>query len=286
MTPVTIDRHRTALRRSTLSSPFQHLLRFGFLDGTLSVFDYGCGRGDDLRLLRAMGIRADGWDPIHRNRARHRTADIVNFGFVLNVIEDPEERKRTIRAAFALAGKVMVASVMVAYRRRRERFDAYRDGVRTARNTFQKYYTQDEFRAYVESTLDARAIAVAPGICIIFRDPADEQLFLLARQQVRREWRMVRRDVASEKLAPLVQRYRDDIDTYWRNALELGRPPLPEECPAARSLAAAVGSGRRVHWWVSQFFSPDEIEAAALGRQEDLLVYFALGHFSRRKPYT
>ena len=286
MTPPTIDRHRTALRRTALSSPFQHLLRFGFLDGALSVFDYGCGRGDDLRLLQAMDIRADGWDPVHRSRARRRPADIVNLGFVLNVIEDSREREETLRAAYALAGRILIVSVMLGYQRERERFDAYQDGVRTVRNTFQKYYAQDEFRAYVESALDARAIPVAPGICLVLRDAADEQLFLLARQQVRREWRMLRRNVADETLAPLIKRYRAEIDAYWRNALEVGRPPVPEECPATRSLATVVGSSRRVHDWVSRFFSADEMEAAALGRQEDLLVYFALGHFDRRKPYA
>ena len=77
---------------------------------------------------------------------------------------------------------------------------------------------------------------------------------------------MLRHDVADESLAPLIERYRAEIDAYWRYALELGRPPVLEECPAARSLAAVVGSARRVHEWVSRFFSPDEIEAAALGR--------------------
>ena len=250
------------------------------------MFDYGCGRGDDLRLLRAMDIRADGWDPVHRHRASRRPADIVNLGFVLNVIEDSGERKETLRAAYDLAGKVLIISVMLGYKRQRERFDAYQDGVRTARNTFQKYYAQDEFRAYVESALDARPIPVAPGICLVFRDAADEQLFLLARQQVRREWRMLRRDVTDESLAPLIERCRAEIDAYWRNALEIGRPPIPEECPATRSLAAVVGSSRRVHEWVSRFYSADEMEAAALGRHEDLLVYFALGHFDRRKPYA
>ena len=44
-----IARHRTAQRRSDLSSPVRLLMDLGFLDGKLSLFDYGCGRGDDLR---------------------------------------------------------------------------------------------------------------------------------------------------------------------------------------------------------------------------------------------
>ena len=114
----------------------------------------------------------------------------------------------------------------------------------------------------------------------------EEQLFLLARQQVRREWRLLRRDPDSEAVASLIEEHREQIDTYWLRALELGRPAAPEECPEAQSLIRLVGSWRRVHEWVRRFFGPDEYEAAAIGRQEDLLVYFALSHFGRRRPYS
>ena len=62
----------------------------------------------------------------------------MNLGLVLNVIEDPAERRETLRAAFALARKVLIVSVMLGYQSKREQFVAYEDGVRTQRNTFQK----------------------------------------------------------------------------------------------------------------------------------------------------
>ena len=46
-----------------------------------------------------------------------------------------------------------------------------------------------------------------------------------------------------------------------------------------------VGSWRRMHECVGRFFGPEGFEAAAIRRQEDLLVYFALGHFGRWQPY-
>jgi DNA phosphorothioation-associated putative methyltransferase len=58
------------------------------LDGTHSLFDYGCGRGDDLRGLRENGIEAQGWDPYFAPDEPVVAADIVNLGFVINVIED------------------------------------------------------------------------------------------------------------------------------------------------------------------------------------------------------
>ena len=280
-----IARHRTALKRSTRSSPFRHLGDLGVLDGRRTIFDYGCGKGDDLRLLDEMGVRAEGWDPAYRPRADRRQSDIVNLGFVLNVIEDPQERRQTLRAAWALAREVLIVSVMLGYRAHRQRFDAHADGVRTRRNTFQKYYTQDEFRNYVEETLDANAVAIAPGICMVFRNPLTEQLFLAARQQVRREWKLLRRDPGADPVAAKIERHRPSIDAYWQRVLELGRPPVAEECPEALPLARLVGSWRRVHGWAAQFFRPDELEAASIARQEDLLVFFALSHFQRRRSY-
>ena len=100
-----IERHRTAQRRSALSSPMQHLLRFGFLDGSRSLFDYGCGRGDDLRLLTELNVPASGWDPVFRPDAGRQSADIVNL--------------------------------VLGYQSKGEQFDAHEDGVRAQRNTFQ-----------------------------------------------------------------------------------------------------------------------------------------------------
>ena len=281
-----IARHRTAQRRTSLSSPMRHLMDLGFLDGRHTIFDYGCGRGDDLRNLEEMNLHAAGWDPVFRPEGELRPADIVNLGFVLNVIEDIDERRETLTSALTLARKVLVVSVMIGYTAHRAQFSPHNDGVRTRRNTFQKYFDQNEFRSYVEQTLDVNAIPIAPGICLVFRSAADEQLFLLARQQVKREWRLLRREPTSDSIAAIIDHHRPQIDGYWRKTLQLGRPAVAEECSEALPLTGLVGSWRRVHDWVARFFSPDELEAAAIARQEDLLVYFALRHFGRRRTYT
>ena len=98
-----VERHRTAMARSALSAPMQALARHGFLDGDLSVFDYGCGRGDDMAVLSSAGIQVSGWDPHYAPGTRLEEADVVNLGFVLNVIEEPSERIHAIQAAFGLA---------------------------------------------------------------------------------------------------------------------------------------------------------------------------------------
>lgn len=280
-----IARHKTALTRREMSLPMRLLLRYGFLDGARDVFDYGCGRGDDLRRLDQLGVTAKGWDPMYLPNGEKVQADLVNLGYVLNVIEDPAEREETLRDAFGLAGTAILVSVMLGYQNRRERFKGFSDGVRTQRNTFQKYYAQDEFKSYLEQTLDRNAIPLAPGICLVFKKEVDEQLFLLSRQQVRREWRLLRRDPSDESVAKLIRGYREEMEAYWTRALDLGRAPTLEECVEAQSLIKVVGSWKRVHQWVGQFFDLGELEASAAGRQEDLLVYFALSNFGKRTTY-
>jgi hypothetical protein len=102
MEPATIPQHKTAIRRGDFSRPVKCLLRDGLLSKNLTFFDYGCGHGEDLTLLAKEGIACSGWDPAYRPDAPRQQADVVNLGYVLNVIEDPEERAATLHSAWAL----------------------------------------------------------------------------------------------------------------------------------------------------------------------------------------
>ncbi|HNV71022.1 MAG TPA: DNA phosphorothioation-associated putative methyltransferase, partial [Candidatus Ozemobacteraceae bacterium] len=113
LTNVDIKRHLTAIERNILSGPMQSLYNHGFLDGQHSVFDFGCGKGDDLRELQAHGVPAKGWDPVYQPDQPKEPADVVNLGFVLNVIEKPAERRAVLSEAFSLAKKVLSVSVML-----------------------------------------------------------------------------------------------------------------------------------------------------------------------------
>ena len=84
-----IARHRTAIIRRDLSQPMQLMMRAGILNGGRSVFDYGCGQGEDVAALALQGYNVFGWDPHHAPSGPRRPAAIVNLGFVLNVVEDP-----------------------------------------------------------------------------------------------------------------------------------------------------------------------------------------------------
>ena len=99
MTTLFIARHRTALNRTDLSRPVRLALEDGLITPEISVFDYGCGKGNDLQLLGSRGIRCDGWDPAYHPHNERTSADVVNLGYVINVIEDPTERATALRNA-------------------------------------------------------------------------------------------------------------------------------------------------------------------------------------------
>ena len=65
------------MARSRLSRPLATALSDQLLSPTQRIFDYGSGRGDDVRHLRAAGFVADGWDPVHRPGTDRAAADVV-----------------------------------------------------------------------------------------------------------------------------------------------------------------------------------------------------------------
>src|SRR5437764_12392020 len=94
--------HRTAIGRASFSRPVRIALDDGLIGDAVQVLDYGCGRGDDVRGLQTLGIAATGWDPQHASPTPTVPTDVVNLGYVLNVIDDPLERTRVLRIAWQL----------------------------------------------------------------------------------------------------------------------------------------------------------------------------------------
>src|SRR5208337_1350480 len=91
-----IRRARTAIQRYRCSKPVAIALADGMISRATSVFDYGCGRGGDVQFLRSKKIQANGWDPHYYPDQSVAPADVVNLGYVLNVIEDVLERTHTL----------------------------------------------------------------------------------------------------------------------------------------------------------------------------------------------
>lgn len=291
---ITVARHLTALTRYALSAPVQLLHRYGFLDGSLSVFDYGCGKGDDIRGLQELGIKAGGWDPHYAPDGTIGVADVINLGFVINVIEDPVERREALKRAYALAQRVLAVSVMVATENA-VHGTPFADGVLTGRNTFQKYFTQDELREYVEKALGEPAVPIAPGIALVFKDKDAEQRFQAGRLRSPLRFRRAPRPPRPQRepratqarpLRPdLYEQHRPLLDELWQRCLDLGREPDLEEIPQWQMLDDAIGSVRKALRLTQSRNNTSELEAACRQRTDDLKVYFALQHFQRRQPY-
>jgi DNA phosphorothioation-associated putative methyltransferase len=296
-----ILRYRTALSRSSLSAPIQALLRHELLSHEVTLFDYGCGRGDDIEALTCEGYAAKGWDPHYAPTNPVESADLVNLGFVVNVIEDPAERVEAIRSAFKLAKRAMVVAVMLPGSK--VAGVPWRDGYRTERDTFQKYFSQDEFRDYLELVLETQVTLVGPGVALIFRDKEWEQQFLLrkyrrlhvaewlvqkARSGIRRSRENAprrRAEARPSKEQQLLDAVRPLLHLVWMQALDLGRIPEPEEVEERAELEEKVGSWSRVTSLLRRHYDLGVLEEAARVRCDDVLVFLVAQLFQRRRPY-
>ncbi len=275
---LTIPRHKTAIHRTGLSRPVQCALADGLLDPAATVFDYGCGHGQDVALLGAQGIACDGWDPAFRPAAPRHPADVVNLGYVLNVIEDPAERADAVRQAWGLCRRLLVVAAQVQVPGRGAGQVEFGDGVLTGRGTFQKFYQQGELKAYLEEQLDAEAVAAALGVFYLFKDEALRQQFLASRY--RRRAAAPRQRLSERRFAE----HRDVLQPFMAAVARLGRLPEADEFPQAAEVAARFGSLRRAFALVRRVTGPEEWDRIRRRSTEDLLVYLALARFRKRPP--
>ncbi|MDM0025739.1 DNA phosphorothioation-associated putative methyltransferase [Variovorax saccharolyticus] len=303
-TPGLIQRHLTALTRYELSAPIQLLLRHGLLSAEMTLFDYGCGRGGDVAGLIANGITARGWDPHFAAEQPLHEADVVNLGFVVNVIEDPAERVEAIQKAFKLARRVMAVSVMLYGGE--QPGQPFKDGFITSRRTFQKYFSQGELKDYLEHVLHHEVFMAGPGVAFVFPDKDCEQLFVsgkyrrhgvAARLLATRPARVRVVPERKERIArlPGVKRpsigerqlvaARPLLDAMWSTALDLGRMPEPDEVPDRAAIESQLGGLRRAQRLLRTYYDQALLHSAAAARSDDVELYVATQQFSRRPAY-
>lgn len=294
-----IHRHLTALSRSALSAPIQLLIGHGLINSAVTVFDYGCGRGDDIKGLESIGISCSGWDPHYAQEKPLESSDIVNLGFVVNVIEDPAERVAAIQKAFSLSKSALVVSVMLHSNDRPGK--PYRDGFLTARNTFQKYFSQDEFKDYLEKVLEQDPLMIGPGIALVFRDKDAEQRFLLNRYRTSN----VARRLLSARLSPRIARtpkaerirlpritkaerefteLRPVLEKLWSLTLDLGRFPESFEIPELQEIQEQISLTRALRL-IRTHYDLRLLEESANTRSDEIKLYIASLQFGKKAPY-
>lgn len=265
---------RTAMHRIDLSRPVALALQDEVLQDGDVFFDYGCGRGGDIRRLARRGFDATGWDPVHAPHEPRREADVVNLGFVVNVIREPAERVEAVRSAWALARRVLVVAARPEWEARGLAARPEGDGWVTSKGTFQRFYAQDELRRWLQDILDSPVSAAAPGVFYVFKQERDAEAF--RSRQVRGP--LVR---GSFDLDSLPDEGRAAVAELLQFMERRGRLPESDELQAHAVLAEVFGSVRRAALAVGDSATSLWNRAAERSRR-DLAVYLALAAFSGR----
>ena len=278
--PTQIHRHRTAIKRRELSAPIKSLIRDQVLSPENTVFDYGCGRGSDIRLLQKQGYTVSGWDPAYLPNEPRLESDFVNIGYVINVIENPQEREAALREAWQLSRKALVVSALTQMYGRGKAFVQFSDGMITKLDTFQKLYSQAELRGYIQQVTGEEAWPAGIGIFYVFRDPELKQAYLLNRYRrrstgPRKRLSELRYEEHKELLEKLIDRIAD-----------LGRLPQNDEFEFVEEIKLEFGSLRRAFSLIKRVTGTEEWEQIGEQRTQDLLVYLALSRFEQRPKYS
>ena len=271
-------RHKAAILRHDLSLPVKCLFRDGLLaTTTTTIFDFSCGHGENVELLKTDGFACQGWDPAFFPSNPLIESEVVNLGYVINVIEDPIERDATLARAWDLCEKMLVVAARVQVNGRGKQHVEFGDGIITRIGTFQKFYTQAELREYIESILGTDALPAAIGIFYVFKDDEWKQQYIANRY--RRRSLVPRKRLSELKF----EQHRELLDQLMQRITELGRLPHADEFDESESVIEHLGSLKRAFQLIKRVTGEEDWEDIGRTRTEDLLVYLALARFRKRQ---
>jgi diadenosine tetraphosphate (Ap4A) HIT family hydrolase len=101
--------HLTAIERIYLSFPAQFLLNKNLIQG--KVLDFGCGFGNDVKLLQRKSFDITGYDPYYFPQYPNEKFDTIICFYVLNVLSSEEQANILMEVSHLLkpGGKVYYA---------------------------------------------------------------------------------------------------------------------------------------------------------------------------------
>jgi DNA phosphorothioation-associated putative methyltransferase len=201
-------------------------------------------------------------------------SDIVNLGYVINVIESAEERQEALLKAWQLTRQVLIVSAQIIIDDSERGLMAYEDGIITRRNTFQKYYQQEELKQYIDNTLGVDSIPITLGIYLVFREEERAETFRLSRCRSR---------TTTPKIKTHLKRfedYEDLLTPLMEFYTEQGRLPVAGELLQEEEIKAEFGTFSTRFSSNSTSNRREEWEIIADKRRADLLLYLALSQFS------
>ncbi|XWK88021.1 MAG: DNA phosphorothioation-associated putative methyltransferase [Phormidium sp.] len=272
--PPQIQRHRAAMVRRDISRPVRLALEANIFNQDSTFFDYGCGYGGDVKRIAEQGFISNGWDPHYFPDNPIIPADIVNIGYVINVIECQKERREALLKAWELTQQVLIVSAQVLIDDERRGQVAYNDGFITRKNTFQKYYQQEELKVYIDQVLEVDSIPIALGIYFVFRDPTQAEAFRASRCRSR---------LSTPRIKYIDKRFEDYqelLQPLMNFFTERGRLPLPGEFPQEAEIKAEFGRINRAFQVILQATDQQEWDMITEKRYSDLLLYLALQNFN------
>ncbi|MGL5873140.1 MAG: DNA phosphorothioation-associated putative methyltransferase [Xenococcaceae cyanobacterium] len=273
---IRIDRHKAAIVRKELSRPVRLAIEANLFASETTFFDYGCGYGGDVKRIGDRGYVSSGWDPYYSPDTPLVEADIVNLGYIINVIEDTAERREALVKAWELTSEVLIVAAQVLVESRHRGLVAYGDGVITSRNTFQKYYQQEELKVYIDQVLNVDAIPIDLGVYFIFRDEAKAEAFEMSRVRSRVYTPKVRIEVKN------FEEYADLLQPLMSFFSDRGRLPIKGELPQEEAIKAEFRNYKTAFNLILQATDAKDWEAIAEKRRQDLKLYLALASFNRR----
>jgi len=266
------QRERTAIGRSQLSMPARLAQEDGVLEDCRSILDYGSGRGHDVERLAKMGRSATGWDPYFDFHRTPTPSDAVLLTYVLNVIEDINERRSTLQQAWKLATRLLVVSARLTWDARKVRGDEYDDGVVTSRGTFQHLFKPAELRNFVTDVTGVRCVAAAPGVVYAFKDDRDRLKQLARRALPDFQWANI---VGADEALSAVTRFTEAT----------GRMPILEEFPTDHLQALSQLSPQELSRLVKAAADPERVAQGAKQTTLNTLLYLGIELFNGRGPY-
>jgi DNA phosphorothioation-associated putative methyltransferase len=279
-----VFRHRTALKRKKLSSCMGALVDSSLVTNKSKIFDYGCGRGDDVSILAQNNFEnVSGWDPYFaKDNVIPKKSEFVSLSFVLNVIEDVDERHSVLKKAFKIASKALVFSVMLEHQNTLQFAYPFNDGYLTSINTFQKYYSAPEIEAVVKEQLNDTPIKLGPGIYIVFKDKSLEQEYLFKRQLgLLVETKTTVKDDAGDRFAEAL------VAKMVKTILGFGRVPKLTELKSKfqEEIAQARVSYNRLSRLALSQISISDLKHVREAFSAEMLIFLAINRFDGRVKY-
>ena len=134
----------------------------------------------------------------------------------------------------------------------------YGDGLLTGADTFQKYFSQEELRGWIDGTLNARSVAAAPGVFYVFRRQDAAQRLLASQIRGR-----PRRQGIAELL---YQHHTETLRPLEAFAEAHRRLPGPAELPNSQQLIEEFGSIRAAFSLIRRVTGKDRWHDVDLGR--------------------